>query len=336
MSEKMLKNAKKIIVLSVILLLFCGCPFACADDQVTNSKAFESASNYYRSGCQKLENSDLQGALEDFNKSLNYVQSPQDFLNRGYVKAEMGDYDGAIRDYTNCIEVANGSEEVQAEAFYNRAISYKDKKDYISALNDYNMAIRLNSTNADYYAQRAALKANMEGRIQEAKNDIEKARNLEPENKNFQKLGYAINDALAQQAQHTPVPTAKLPDFNTTDRNTENTVPRQRQTIVPVSSGAVSVQSVYSPSKPSTVNSITSTSDYGMLADEYMKSADYRTAVDYYTKAIELNPFSLDNAKFYYKRGVCKKSLRDFSGAQKDYEKAVLLNPELKNTIGLP
>jgi tetratricopeptide (TPR) repeat protein len=48
---------------------------------------------------------------------------------------------------------------------------------------------------------------------------------------------------------------------------------------------------------------------------------DYKGAIDYFTKGIELSPYST----FYCGRGMCKDSLHDYVGAIKDYSKAIEL-----------
>ena len=53
------------------------------------------------------------------------------------------------------------------------------------------------------------------------------------------------------------------------------------------------------------------------------KKKEFQNAINYYNKAIELNP---NNSHAYYNRGVAKSALLDNAGAKIDYNKAFELN----------
>ena len=57
------------------------------------------------------------------------------------------------------------------------------------------------------------------------------------------------------------------------------------------------------------------------------KEGDHQSAIDFYDKAIEINP-RLDIA--YYNRGIAKYNLNDYQGAIVDYTKA------LETTLRMP
>ena len=60
------------------------------------------------------------------------------------------------------------------------------------------------------------------------------------------------------------------------------------------------------------------------------KNLDYQSAIDDYTKAIEIDP---SDAHYYYSRGNAKEKLEDYQGAIDDWNKAIELDPALANAL---
>lgn len=60
--------------------------------------------SYNNMAYDKWEDGDLEGALSDFNKSIEIDSFTADIYPRGIVKIELGDYDGAIIDMNLSIE----------------------------------------------------------------------------------------------------------------------------------------------------------------------------------------------------------------------------------------
>ncbi len=67
---------------------------------------------------------------------------------------------------------------------------------------------------------------------------------------------------------------------------------------------------------------------YDSLGGTYMNKGDYRKALQYYDKEIEINP-RYPNA--FYNRGVARADLRDYQQALADYQKTVELDPGYAN-----
>ena len=68
-----------------------------------------------------------------------------------------------------------------------------------------------------------------------------------------------------------------------------------------------------------------STKDFYDLAISEYKKGEYDEAIDFYNKAIELDP---NNADYYYGRGLARFKSRDNTGAIQDSDKAIELNPK--------
>jgi len=65
--------------------------------------------------------------------------------------------------------------------------------------------------------------------------------------------------------------------------------------------------------------------NYNKIGDDYYFQQDYNKAVDYYTKAIELEP---DNAEYYFNRGLSCHRLKEYEKAIADKSKAIELEPD--------
>ncbi|XP_078412173.1 small glutamine-rich tetratricopeptide repeat-containing protein alpha-like isoform X2 [Cetorhinus maximus] len=65
--------------------------------------------------------------------------------------------------------------------------------------------------------------------------------------------------------------------------------------------------------------------------NEQMKEENYQCAVDYYTKAIELNP---SNAVYYCNRAAALSKLGNYTGAVQDCEKAIAFDPSYSKAYG--
>jgi len=69
---------------------------------------------------------------------------------------------------------------------------------------------------------------------------------------------------------------------------------------------------------------------YFKRAQAKAANGEYSSAIDDYTKAIELDPKSFS----YYNRAGCKEALEDFEGAINDYTKAIELDPKAPEAFG--
>ena len=65
--------------------------------------------------------------------------------------------------------------------------------------------------------------------------------------------------------------------------------------------------------------------NYNKIGDEYYFKNDFNKAIEYYTKAIEVDP---DNAEYYCNRGVSYNWLKEYEKAIEDKSKAIELDPD--------
>lgn len=306
---------RKIFITIFCLAIFSS--FANAEVANVDNKAFDIASGYYISGCQKLEKMDFNGALADFDKSIKNFPSPQAYLNRGFIKDEFGDFEGAIRDYTLCIESADENDEMQAEAYYNRALANESVQRYNASLSDYASAIELNPKNADYYAQRAILKSKLKGYQSGALADIDKAISLEPTHAGFKQI-------RAEIAKITGMQTSKIVQ----EPIKTQSVPQKSQTTFQSSPIVSSTSQVVQKPAPQVKKEAPKSN--AEIAREHMQNKNFGLAIEYFGRAIDEHPFASQNAELYYYRGACYKNLGNLTAARKDYDQAVLLDNSIR------
>lgn len=75
-------------------------------------------------------------------------------------------------------------------------------------------------------------------------------------------------------------------------------------------------------------NSSSSQAGKGFLAE---MRGDYKSAIEYFSKAIELNP---QDAISYHQRGLCYYYLNDNDNAMKDFDKTISLDPNHTDAYG--
>lgn len=109
------------------------------------------ARDYYVRGLTRLDAGNRQGAVADFNQSiqLNPTEAPA-YYNRGLARDRLGDQRGAINDYTQAI----AQNPNLAFAYYNRANIRSRLGDKRGAIADYTQVLRLNPYDASTYYNR--------------------------------------------------------------------------------------------------------------------------------------------------------------------------------------
>ena len=250
------------------------------------------AANFNNRGIAYKTKGDHDAAIADFNKAIQI--KPDDavaYNNRGNAYERKGDYDAAIADYNKAIQIKPD----YAKAYYNRGIAYKKKGDYDAAIADYNKAIQIKPDDADayYYRGRAYHKKQEYTRAIE---DYTKATEINPKDAyNFS--GRAWTYFKAGQAAR---------GFPDAERALE-----------------------LKPNEPDFLD--TRGEIFEALGRRDEAVADFRRAIDEYTKAIEIDPKNAYNfngrAWVYFKAGQAAKGLPDA-------ERALELKPNEPDFLG--
>ncbi|NER36823.1 MAG: tetratricopeptide repeat protein [Oscillatoria sp. SIO1A7] len=110
------------------------------------------AKAYYNRGFERLDMGDFEGALEDYDRSIQLnPQQATAYNNRAMAKYNLANPEGAIEDYTKALRL-NSTEWV---TYFNRGVARYHLEDYQGAIADYNDAIRLAPEETTIYFQRA-------------------------------------------------------------------------------------------------------------------------------------------------------------------------------------
>jgi len=94
-------------------------------------------------GIERQAKGDLDGAIEDFTKTISLKPQPlilaAAYNNRANALISKHDLAGAISDYGKAIEVLPGD----PENYYNRGVLFLNQSDYDQAIADFSKAIEL-------------------------------------------------------------------------------------------------------------------------------------------------------------------------------------------------
>lgn len=103
--------------------------------------------DYFLRGSWKEKKGDLDGALADFDKSIELKPDGFTYFLRGKVKDEQGNWDGAIADFTKAIELYPN----YWDSYISRGETKREKGDLSGALADYNTVTKLYKDRGNIY-----------------------------------------------------------------------------------------------------------------------------------------------------------------------------------------
>jgi len=190
----------------------------------------DDAKAYYERGIVRNELGDKQGAINDYNQAIKInPKFDQAYINRGTVRGELGDKKGETADYNqatkitpdidliyslvgrafhdglgdkktaiDAYEVAIKLNPNNADAYYDRGNVRRELGDKEGAIRDFNQAIKINPKNAQAYFARASLRRDL-GNKKGAISDFQEAAKLfqrQGDNKLYQE---AVNEIKKTQ-----------------------------------------------------------------------------------------------------------------------------------------
>jgi tetratricopeptide (TPR) repeat protein len=218
-------------------------------------------------------------AAAAINKAIELSPRAAFYNNRGVVRNELGDKQGAIDDYNLAIKINPND----ALAYYNRGNVRDELGDKPGAIDDYNLAIKINPNYAEAYNNRGNVRNEL-GDKQGAIDDYNLAIKINPN------LAEAYNNRGNVRYDLGDKPGA-IDDYNL----------------------AIKINPNYAEA-------------YNNRGNVRYDLGDKQGAIDDYTLAIKINP---NDAQAYYNRGNVRYDLGDKPGAIDDYNLAIKINPNL-------
>lgn len=272
----------------------------------------------YNSGLAKYNSGDYTGAILDFDRAVECgITTGGGYLVRGLAKEYSDDFNGAVDDFTKAIERKPSDAEC-AEAFRERGLIRAQKlHDAEGALQDYDMAIRVNPSYSDAYYSRAMLKDNVD-----AMADLDKAISLAPTDakvyfyRSLQKCKLsdfegAIQDMTTFIELDPTDSIATLAEAYTT-RGSFKFLCHDYQAAIKDASKAIELD-------PTGVEALANRAEASCILE------DWQGGILDYSKLIELDP---SNAAAYHCRGLAKLELGMEDEGRKDLIDAIGLGYE--------
>ncbi|MBD2279605.1 serine protease [Aphanizomenon flos-aquae] len=216
-------------------------------------------------------------AAAAINKAIELSPRAAFYNNRGIVRDDLGDKQGAIDDYNLAIKINPND----ADAYYNRGNVRDDLGDKQGAIDDYNQAIKINPNNANAYYNRGIVRNEL-GDKPGAIDDYNLAIKINPNDADAYYNRGNVRDDLGDKQ-------GAIDDYN------------QAIKINP--------------------NNANAYYNRGIVRNEL---GDKPGAIDDYNLAIKINP---NDALAYYNRGIVRNELGDKPGAIDDYNLAIKINP---------
>ena len=250
---------------------------------------------------------DLDGALADFDKSIELNSClMQTYLKTGKAKVLKGDLDSALADFDKAIALNS----CLAEAYFNSGKVKDFKGDLDSALADYDKAIEFKPSHAGAYVNRGIIKSNKDD-LDGALADYDKAIELDPNSaEGYNNRGIIksnkddLDGALADYDK-----AIELDPNSAEGYNNRGSVKGHKNDL----DGALADYDKAIELKPQYVNAYVNRGKYKV------RKGELDGALADYDKAIELKP---RYAVAYYFRGTAKSYKGDLDGAFVDYDKA--------------
>ncbi|HEV2829460.1 MAG TPA: tetratricopeptide repeat protein [Pyrinomonadaceae bacterium] len=296
----------------------------------------------------------LDPALADLNKAL--LIDPEmklAYVVRGRIRMMKNDVEGALSDFDNAVGKGYRSDEVYSA----RANLRMMKQDYGGAISDFNTAISMNPGRIGYHLGRGAARA-ASGDEAGALADYTEIINRF-EQKESERLAAGKGERKATPFDMTsplikgPESSAKVvtnskgetvhgvtrTDTTVTIKLDTNMTPEQMEYLPNVAGAYLNRAGIYikrgdSDAALADLNKSISIHPFfaalQMRAQEFRKRGDLNAAIADLTKAIEQQP---QMAFFYVDRGAALQAIGKDAEAEKDYARAVELDPGLKLTV---
>lgn len=134
----------------------------------------QSADDYLKSGVEKHNSKDFEGAIKDYSKAIKADKTLRDgYFNRGICELALKDFKAAKKDLDKTIEL----DPKFVKAYYSRATVLVSQQQYVQSLPDLDKTIELDATTPNALTLRGQIRAQT-GNKKGACEDFNKAKEI--------------------------------------------------------------------------------------------------------------------------------------------------------------
>lgn len=134
---------------------------------------------YFQKGIMADKSGDFEGAIKEYNKTIEAKPTIEAYINRATARYKEGDFKGAVADYNLAIKLNSDDVEKVASAWYSKGLTRIKLNDFEAAMKDFDKSIELNPNFSKAYANRGILRGKVRN-IAGALSDFDKAIELDP------------------------------------------------------------------------------------------------------------------------------------------------------------
>lgn len=253
--------------------------------------------------------SDTIDKFPDFDSAL---------MQRGIVYLNKENYDKAIDDFNKAAGLNGDS----ADIYYNRALAYFYKDDFDNSLTDNNKAIELNPGFTNALINRGLIYDRLKN-YNEALTDYSKAILTNAKSDlAFNNITILLDELI--DARHDGI----IPETVKTNIS-DSVLDERRKEIIFTSIDTINNKKYKTADdkEKKEVNSLQANDYFRKAYDGYEKN-DYETAIENYSKVLELDK---DYKNAYFNRGLAYGKKLQFILAINDFDKAINLDPKFKD-----
>jgi tetratricopeptide (TPR) repeat protein len=292
----MLLEKLKLTIIALPLFVLILLMFGCSSSQMTK----------YELGKESYNKGRYRTAVEYFTRAIwDDPVNAELYFMRGNAKAKLNLNDEAILNYTTAIKL-----DPELKYYKNRGLTFIEMEDYAKAINDFNDALKFDSTNSTLYFNRGYSQA-LSGNYESAITDYSKAISYDSTNA---KVFVNRGDLLAGVDEHQKA----IFDFTSALAvNNKDELAYFNRAKEFAKIGMIK-QAIEDYSKAIILNP--SKIEYYFLRGELkVRSGEFLSAAADYTKVISLQP---GNGNAYYNRGICYANINLKDNACDDLNRA--------------
>lgn len=284
-------------------------------DAVIKIDSSNAEATYYR-GYANFSIGNNEKALSDFNTAVALGYNEARIFNlRGILMADRAEYQQAVEDFSKAVE----ADDENPKTYINRGYVYSEMGEYNKAIEDYNRVLALDGDIVDVIYKR--------GEAYYYSHDYEKAladfsQSIKNDSANweaYKKRG--MTHYRLERYEEAIADFDKSFSLASSSDDLSDVQELKADAVLKVNS---SVEVHETPLTETKSNTETDESVYFEQATTAFNKNDFSTAIDYFNKVLQLNPY---NTEVLFMKGMAHNYLKEYELAVADFDKSLTLSP---------